>query len=424
VTTPNPRDADPLKPPPKRGGLFSRWFDEHSDGSFVKTLLIVMLMIATAVQPLSLIYTAYGTHLPTNWWEWTPALAVLLFLALDWTILPLAYFFATTAKPALKLMLGVMLAVVAVGAFDGYFTATERFISMRLEEITKHGLAVESAEEAFMASKGAQQEMITQQATDRAHLDGQRKELSEKIARLDAQTATAQKTLDDAQGTHLKLMTEIKDGCLKVAYVCLGPQQEKERARYEGQKKDLQAQIAGWQADKTPLNAELKALGANDGLKVDAANGNVEKASTELKTKKAGFEAAVLNNQVYRWAGTVFGKSPRNVSPEEANKVLFIFAGAVAASYVVAQVMLSIAFYGRHRKGVVESTKVSWGQMTRSLRGYWLRKRRGVYRDRTKEVFVPTSERTRVVYVPVNPGGPVPPAEEFVSKPGSKVSHG
>jgi hypothetical protein len=35
-----------------------------------------------------------------------------------------------------------------------------------------------------------------------------------------------------------------------------------------------------------------------------------------------------------------------------------------------------------------------------------------------------TSERTRIVYVPVTPGGPVPAAEEFVSKPGSKVSHG
>ena len=32
-------------------------------------------------------------------------------------------------------------------------------------------------------------------------------------------------------------------------------------------------------------------------------------------------------------------------------------------------------------------------------------------------VGIPTSERTRVVYVPVNPGGPVPPAEEFVIKP-------
>ena len=87
---------------PPRAGLFERLFDEHSDGRFVKTLLITMLMIATVVQPFSLIYTAYNDHLPTNWWAWTPALATLLFVALDWTILPLAYFFGTTAKPALK----------------------------------------------------------------------------------------------------------------------------------------------------------------------------------------------------------------------------------------------------------------------------------------------------------------------------------
>jgi hypothetical protein len=409
---------------PPRARLFERLFDEHSDGRFVKTLLIAMLMIATVVQPFSLIYTAYGTHFPASWWEWTPALATLLFLALDWTILPLAYFFGTTAKPGLKIMLGLMLTVVAVGAFDGYFTATERMIAMRLEEITKHRLAVERAEETLSGIKGERKEMLDQQATDRAHLDGQRKELSEKIAQLDAQIATAQKTLDSAQDQHLKLMAEIKDGCLKVHYVCLKPQQEAERARYEGQKKDLQAQIAAAQAEKKPLNDQLTALGAKDGGKVDVANDDVKKAGEELKTVKTGFEGAVLNNQVYRWAGVVHGKSPRAVTAEEANRVLTIFSASVAAGYVVAQVMLSVAFYGRHRKGLVESTKVNWSLAVRALRGYWLRKRRGVYRDRTKEVFVPTSERTRIVYVPVTPGGPVPPAEEFVSKPGSKVSHG
>ena len=104
--------------------------------------------------------------------------------------------------------------------------------------------------------------------------------------------------------------------------------------------------------------------------------------------------------------------------------MLDVFAAAVAVSYVLSQVFLSISFYGRHRKGLVEHSKLSWSLAVRALRGYWLRKRRGVYRDRTKEVFVPTSERTRIVYLPVTPGGPVPPAEEFVSKPGSKVSYG
>src|SRR5262245_29214997 len=75
-----------------RHGFFGRFFDEHSDGKFVKTLLISMLLIATVVQPFSLVYTAYGEHLPNHWWGWTPALAMLLFVALDWTILPLAYF--------------------------------------------------------------------------------------------------------------------------------------------------------------------------------------------------------------------------------------------------------------------------------------------------------------------------------------------
>jgi hypothetical protein len=409
---------------PPRARLFERLFDEHSDGRFVKTLLITMLMIATVVQPFSLIYTAYNNHLPTNWWEWTPALATLLFVALDWTILPLAYFFGTTAKPALKVMLGIMLTVVTVGAFDGYFTATERMIAMRLEEITKHRLTVDGTIEVIEIAKQAQQEMRSQQDRDRAQsnlkADGLNKQISEKdkqIAQLMADQAA-----DKAQ--HPKTMAEIKDGCLKIRDVCLVPKQTEELNRHKKAQEDFAKELATTRAARQQLNDQLAPLGTNDGAKVDVANTDVKAAEEAKKAAQQIFDVAVLNNQVYRWAGVLHGKSPRQVSADEANRVLMIFAATVAAGYVVAQVMLSVAFYGRHRKGLVESSKVNWSLAVRALRGYWLRKRRGVYRDRTKEVFVPTSERTRIVYVPITPGGPVPAAEEFVSKPGSKVSHG
>src|SRR5262245_17338102 len=108
--------------------MLARWFDDHSDGRFVATLLAVMLIIATIIQPFSLIYTAFGENVPDHWRAWTPALAAALFVALDWTILPLSYFYATTNKPALKIMLALMLVVVSFGAFDGYFVAAERFV--------------------------------------------------------------------------------------------------------------------------------------------------------------------------------------------------------------------------------------------------------------------------------------------------------
>ena len=135
------------------------------------------------------------------------------------------------------------------------------------------------------------------------------------------------------------------------------------------------------------------------------------------------FDVAVLNNQVYRWAGVLHGKSARNVTADEANRILMIFAGMVAAGYVVAQVMLAIAYYGRDRKGLVESAKINWSLAVRGARAFFARKRRGVYREKKVVEYVPTSERTRVVYVPVNPGGPVPPAEEFISKPALKVAN-
>ncbi len=416
----------PSMPEPTESSTKNRWFDGHSDGNFVRKLLVGMLLIATTVQPLSLMYTAYGTNLPavTDWWAWTPALAVLLFIALDWTILPLSYHFATTKKPGLKIMLGIMLGVIAFGAFDGYFAATERFIAMRLSDITKHRLALERAEDEVAALKGEREQMVTQQDADRAHLDKQRDALNKKIATLDEQIATAQKTLDGALDNHLKLMNTIKEGCLKVNYVCLKPQQEAERARFEAQQAELRKQITSWQEEKKPLNEQLAKLGVREDVKVDGANEKIERAQAGAKTVRAGFEAAVLDNQVYRWAGALHGKSPRQVTAEQANLVLDLFAATVAIGYVVAQIMLSISFYGRNKEGLVESSKANWSLIARAIRGYWARKRRGVYRDRKVVEFVPTSERTRVVYVPVTPGGPVPPAEEFVTKPLKAVANG
>jgi len=196
------------------------------------------------VQPFSLIYTAYGDNLPTRWWAWTPALATLLFLALDWTILPLAYFFATTRKIGLKIVLGLMIGLVLFGAFEGYFTATERLIQLRLKEITAYRVKVEHADKQVADLQAALDEAKRQNETDRADQAGQSKDLTTQIAQKDAQIATAQTTLAGAASEHLKLMAEIKDGCLKVAYVCLKPQQGAERARYEGEKRDLQNQIS------------------------------------------------------------------------------------------------------------------------------------------------------------------------------------
>jgi hypothetical protein len=418
-----PRDVVYPSMPPK-ASVFERLFDEHSDGRFVKTLLVIMLMIATAVQPFSLIYTAYGEHLPSHWWSWTPALAVFLFLALDWTILPLSYFFATTPKPGFKIMLGLMLAVVAFGAFEGYFTATERLVAMRLEEITKHRLAVERAEAQVQRLDDERNKKIVQQREDRDQLDKQRKVLTDQLAQIDKQIVDTQSGQAADKAQHPRTMAEIKDGCMKVPYVCLGPKQDAELKRHNEAQADFTRELAKLRADKTPINEKLAALDTKDDAKVSAANATVEAAEAKLSEVRGRFEEAVLGNQVYRWGAALFGKSPRNVSAEEANRVLDVFAAAVAISYVLTQVFLSIAFYGRHNAGLVQRTKISWSLTVRALRGYLLRKRRGVYRDRIKEVFIPTSERTRIVYVPVTPGGPVPPAEEFVSKAGSKVSHG
>ena len=422
-----PRDIIPEQESPvKKPGFLDRMFDGKSDGRFVKRLLIVMLLFATAVQPASLIYTAYAGHGDfdiARWWEYTPALAVLLFVALDWTIMPLAYFFSTTIKPGLKFMLGLMLVVVTGGAFDGYFVATERFIAMRLEEITRHALKVEAAKADVATAKGGQQEMLAQQGRDREYLDKQRADLTKKVETIDSQIATilANQAADKAQ--HKDNNAQIEKMCKAVTYVCMGPKMSEELARHKGAQADFAKELEQQRAEKTTRNTEIAALGINDGKKVDVSNDEVKKAQEALKEVAREFDVAVLNNQVYRWAGVLHFKSARDVTADEANRILMIFAGMVAAGYVVAQVMLAIAYYGRDRKGVVESARINWSLALRGARAYLARKRRGVYREKKVVEYVPTSERTRVVYVPVNPGGPVPPAEEFISKPAAKVAN-
>ena len=422
-----PRDNLPEQEPPpvKKPGFLDRMFDGKSDGRFVKRLLIVMLLIATAVQPISLIYTAYSGHGefdPAKWWEYAPALAVLLFVALDWTIMPLAYFFATTNKPALKLMLAIMLIVVTGGAFDGYFTATERLIAMRLEEITRYRLAVDGAIEGVATAEKGRDGALAQQREESAGLAQQRADLNEKVAKIDKQidAIIANQAADKA--THKENNARIESMCKAVSYVCMGPKMSEEMARHQGAQKDFAKDLEQRRAEKAQLNSAT-AEKKEDKTNTTAANAEVKAAEAAKKKAQEDFDVKVLNNQVYRWAGVLHGKSAGKVTADEANRVLMIFAGMVAAGYVVAQVMLAIAYYGKDRKGLAESTKINWSLAVRGARAFFARKRRGVYREKKVVEYVPTSERTRVVYVPVNPGGPVPPAEEFISKPALKVAN-
>jgi hypothetical protein len=361
---------------------------------------------------------------------------MVFFLALDWTITPLSYFFATTAKPGLKVVLALLLAVVAFGAFEGYFTATERLIQLRLVEITKARLAVENAEDWITKQKANRDEILKQQEGDRAERDKTRDTKKDEAAHIDQQIAVTLQAQADDKAQHLKNMAEIKDACLKVPYICLGPKLDAELGRHTAAQAELAQRLDKRQARRTEIDKELTELNRDDDSKVGPANKAVADAEKQAAEKRETFEALVLGNQVYRWTAALYGKSPRKVTAEEANKVLDIFAAAVALAYVLTQVFLSIAYFGRNRPGLVETNRAflrervirAWEYVLRARRAFWLRKRRGVYRhvikevpvteyrDRevVKEVFVPTSERTKVVYVPVPPGGPVPPAEEFV----------
>jgi hypothetical protein len=412
---PNPRDRKPPR-------FFDRWFDAHSDGQFVKTLLIVMLLIATFAQVPSLIYTAYGDDpfsVVSTWWGFVPALAILLFVALDWTILPLGYFFAMTRKPGLKVMLGLLLAAVAFGAFDGYFTATERLIAMRLKEITAYRNDVESTKEHVTELEGEREKMLKQQREDRAHVTTQRADLTEQIAQINKQIADVQRGQAAENEQFPKTLETLRDGCLKVRERCLVPKQEAETSNHNARQAAFNHDLEQLRATKAELNRQLGALDHNDESKVGPANQAVKDAQDELVQKQKTFNVAVLTNQVYRWTGALHGKAPREVTAEEANQVLDIFAATVALAYILAQVFLSISYYGRERPGLVETHKISWKAILIAVRRYWVRKRRGVYRDRTvtKEVFLPAAERTRIVYIPVPPGTPVPETEEFVQKP-------
>jgi hypothetical protein len=429
-------------PPPGGGGdrpsFLERLFDEHSDGRFVKYLLIVMLLIATVTQPWSIIYTAYGNDLPTTFWQSIPALALLLFIALDWTILPLGYFFATTAKPGLKIVLALLLAVVAFGAFEGYFTATERLVSMRIHNINAISLDVEHAQAEVDHQKAEREEMLSQQSSHREQVDKQRANLKDQAAQIDREIATAQAGAQAEEAHYPEKIAEITKACKIVSYVCIGPQLTAAADDHKVKQADFAHELEKLHAEKAANAEQLAGLIANDDSKVGPANQAVEEAEKRAGKERQTFKEAVLGSQVYRWAGVLYGVSPDKVTAEEATRVLDIFAAAVALAYVLTQIVLSISFYGRHRPGVIETNREllrervnhAWELVISARRAYWARKRRGVYRDRikevpvteyrdrevTKEVFVPTAERTKVIYVPVPPGGPVPPAEEFVRK--------
>jgi hypothetical protein len=305
-----------------------------------------MLLIATAVQPFSLIYTAYGDNLPTRWWAWTPALATLLFLALDWTILPLAYFFATTHKVSLKIVLGTMITLVLFGAFEGYFTATERLIQLRLKDITVYRMNVEDIDSEVKGLEARRDEAKRQDASAGAAQANQSNDLMKQIADINAQLTT------DAQ-IHKEELKTIADTCMKIPQICYQPQTNAEQARYAKQIEPMQVRVAS-------LSDQLKTLHDKSGAGVADANAKLAEAYARQVAAHRTFDRAVQDSQVYRWAGALWNVPPREVTTGEANRVLDIFAAAVALSYVVAQALLAISYYGRHKSSFLQVTTPFW----------------------------------------------------------------
>ena len=119
-----------------------------------------------------------------------------------------------------------------------------------------------------------------------------------------------------------------------------------EEKRYKDKQDSLNKQIDDYRAELVGLNKRLETLNAADSTKVDISDKEVKDAQDDLDKKKIELLNEVLTSQVYRWAGVFLGKSPRDVSAEEANRVLLIFAGAVAASFILAQIILSVSYYG------------------------------------------------------------------------------
>ena len=170
--------------------------------------------------------------------------------------MPLAYFFATTNKPALKLMLAIMLIVVTGGAFDGYFTATERLIAMRLEEITRYATRGGRCQsKALPRRRRGGTGALAQQREESAGLAQQRADLNEKVAKIDKQidAIIANQAADKA--THKENNARIESMCKAVSYVCMGPKMSEEMARHQGAQTDFAKDLEQRRAEKAQLNS-------------------------------------------------------------------------------------------------------------------------------------------------------------------------
>ena len=187
-------------------------------------------------------------------------------------------------------MVGIMLFVVAGGAFDGYFTATERLIAMRLEEITRHAMNVEEAKANVATEKGRLAEAQAQQEKDRTEATAKRAELDKKGEAIDKQIATLLANAAADKVTHKENNARIEPMCKAVTYVCMGPKMSEEMARHKSAQQDFANQIGALQATKAKLDENAVATNPDDGKNVAAADAEIKKANEHLKEVQKEFD--------------------------------------------------------------------------------------------------------------------------------------
>jgi hypothetical protein len=299
--------------------------------------------------------------------DWLPALPLAVLASLELLRIPLANAYFAKASVVVRALIVAALVALSAIAFENWVFGLERVVTIRLHE-------VQSAEQAHDSTIVTVATIEDEQKRAASAVNDAHKKHDLTISRLRATRDDINEKAKDAFNEHERNLTQIRESCRLVRYRCIGPQTEKENARFGAQRAETDKALKAVNDDLAQQErafSDVQAFAAKSDEDLRAA---IAKAQQDVPMMLTALHAAKENNQIYRLAGMFFGVKAGSVTPDQFNIARGVFSTFGAILISVTGTIAALVYYSRDRVPGERSNSVKLARAIRAFVGR-LRKR-------------------------------------------------
>jgi hypothetical protein len=364
----------------------------------------------------------FGNHPPDHVLDWFVAAPMVALATIELMRIYLARSFCYHTNVLLRLAAAIGLVFCIGVAFENWTIGIEGMVDWRFRDIEQRRESVRAARQRIADQEQANHEREAKREKDaveaQATLDKNAARLSEIDAALKAKAEE-----------HLRLMKEIKDGCLKIPGECLRPKTATEQERYKAEADALTEEHRTLKTENSHLQQSLRQAREQGAGEAPAA---IKALKDSLLAEERELAREANGNVLNRLIASFFAVAPEKLDDKEFQQGRMVFSMFSAMALSASITIGALAYYWPKRLAKRQS------RLSRALRAYLARKRKPVVRtvtekvevDRIVEKPVPAvviekpirHTRTVVKFVPYTGQGPLPAdVETEAHEPGPPV---